>query len=33
MSTAAFTSFVINRYGDMYTRLYDFDIAGSDRVF
>lgn len=33
LSTAASTSFVINRYGDMYTRLYDFDISGSDRVF
>ncbi|WP_371680974.1 hypothetical protein [Streptomyces sp. NBC_01276] len=33
LSTAASTSFVINRYGDMYTRLYDFDIAGSDKVF
>ncbi|MFF6844865.1 hypothetical protein ACFY8X_39785 [Streptomyces tanashiensis] len=33
LSTAASTSFVVNRYGDLYTRLYDFDIAGSDRVF
>ncbi|MBT2450547.1 SdpI family protein [Streptomyces sp. ISL-43] len=33
LSIAACTSFVINRYGDMYTRLYDFDIAGSDKVF
>ncbi|WP_206301839.1 SdpI family protein [Streptomyces sp. AcE210] len=33
LSTAASTSFVINRYGDMYTRLYDFDISGSDKVF
>ncbi|MEU2242550.1 hypothetical protein ABZ572_24425 [Streptomyces sp. NPDC018338] len=33
LSTAASTSFVVNRYGDLYTRLFDFDIAGSDRVF
>ncbi|MFE1951732.1 hypothetical protein ACFW9D_14820 [Streptomyces sp. NPDC059524] len=33
LSTAASTSFVVNRYGDMYTRLYDFDISGSDKVF
>ncbi|MGW6687037.1 hypothetical protein [Streptomyces sp. NPDC054961] len=33
LSTAASTSFVINRYGDMYTRLYDFDISGADRIF
>ncbi|MFJ5546173.1 hypothetical protein [Streptomyces sp. NPDC093225] len=33
LSTAASTSFVVNRYGDLYTRLYDFDISGSDRVF
>ena len=25
--------FVIGRYGDMYTRLYDFDISGHDPVF
>ncbi|MER7514052.1 hypothetical protein ABTX82_37920 [Streptomyces lavendulae] len=33
LSTAASTSFVVNQYGDMYTRLYDFDISGSDKVF
>ncbi|WP_328296469.1 hypothetical protein OG389_00740 [Streptomyces sp. NBC_00435] len=33
LSASASTSFVINRYGDMYTRLYDFDISGADRVF
>ncbi|MEV7415385.1 hypothetical protein [Streptomyces sp. NPDC089919] len=33
LSTAASTSFVVNRYGDLYTRLYDFDISGADRVF
>ncbi|MGW7304767.1 hypothetical protein ACWGI1_04215 [Streptomyces sp. NPDC054835] len=33
LSTAASTSLVVNRYGDLYTRLYDFDIAGSDPVF
>jgi len=25
--------FVINKHGDMYTRLWDFDISGSDRAF
>ncbi|QES51595.1 hypothetical protein DEJ50_30860 [Streptomyces venezuelae] len=33
LSTAASTSLVVNRYGDLYTRLYDFDISGADRVF
>ncbi|WP_233266819.1 hypothetical protein [Tomitella fengzijianii] len=33
MSTAASVTFVMNRYGDMYTRLFDFDISGADTVF
>ena len=27
------TLFLINRYGDMYTRTYDFDMAGADNFF
>ncbi|HHY07340.1 MAG TPA: hypothetical protein GX530_02155 [Corynebacteriales bacterium] len=30
LSAGASTSFIINKYGDMYTRLYDYDIAGGD---
>ncbi|MFI1241170.1 hypothetical protein [Nocardia salmonicida] len=33
LSTSASTSMVVNRYGDFYTRLYDFDISGADKVF
>ena len=33
LSAAASTMFVINRYGDMYTRTFDFDSSGSDSVF
>lgn len=33
LSAAASTSFVVNRYGDMYTRLFDFDISGANTVF
>ncbi|GAB78954.1 hypothetical protein SAMN05421595_0169 [Austwickia chelonae] len=33
LSASGSTVFVTNRYGDMYTRLYDFDISGADRVF
>ncbi|MEC3952530.1 hypothetical protein VMT65_05755 [Nocardia sp. CDC153] len=33
LSAAGSTTFVINRYGDMYTRLWDFDISGADNVF
>ncbi|MFF7777728.1 hypothetical protein ACFZCG_25365 [Streptomyces tanashiensis] len=33
LSTAASTSLVVNRYGDLYTRLYDFDISGADKIF
>lgn len=33
LSTSASTSMIVNRYGDFYTRLYDFDISGADKVF
>ncbi|WP_405150825.1 hypothetical protein OG308_14545 [Nocardia salmonicida] len=33
LSTSASTSMVVNRFGDFYTRLYDFDISGADKVF
>jgi hypothetical protein len=33
LSAAASTVFVIDRFGDMYTRLYDFDISGADTVY
>ncbi len=33
MSTAASVTFVMNRYGDMFTRLFDFDISGADTLF
>jgi hypothetical protein len=33
LSAAGSTVFVIDRFGDMYTRLYDFDISGADTVY
>ncbi|NUS43489.1 MAG: hypothetical protein HOQ24_07370 [Mycobacteriaceae bacterium] len=33
LSSAGSTTFVINRHGDMYTRLWDFDISGADTTF
>jgi hypothetical protein len=33
LSTSGSTSLVVNRHGDLYTRLYDFDISGADKVF
>ncbi|MBL1077564.1 hypothetical protein JK358_24465 [Nocardia sp. 2] len=33
LSTSASTTLVVNRFGDLYTRLYDFDISGADKVF
>lgn len=33
ISVSGSTLFVINRYGDMYTQTYDFDISGADPVF
>jgi hypothetical protein len=33
MSASGSHVFVIGRYGDMYTRLYDFDISGHDQAF
>ncbi|MFC9993324.1 hypothetical protein [Nocardia sp. NPDC127526] len=33
LSTSASTTLVVNRHGDLYTRLYDFDISGADKVF
>lgn len=33
LSTSGSTLFVEGRYGDLYTRLYDFDIAGDDPLF
>ena len=33
LSASGSTVFIIDRFGDMYTRLYDFDIAGNDPVF
>lgn len=32
MSGSASTTFVINEYGDMFTRLYDYDLAGGDVI-
>jgi len=33
LSTSGSTSVVVDRDGDLYTRLYDFDISGADKVF
>lgn len=33
LSAAGSTTFVMNKYGDMYTRTFDFDSSGSDSVF
>lgn len=33
LSAAASTTMVMNRYGDIYTRTFDFDSSGSDTVF
>ncbi|MFC9895971.1 hypothetical protein ACFVMC_19970 [Nocardia sp. NPDC127579] len=33
LSTSGSTSLVVNRSGDLYTRLFDFDISGADKVF
>ncbi|GAA4758537.1 hypothetical protein [Gordonia alkaliphila] len=33
LSASASTIFVTNRYGDMFTRTFDFDSSGSDSVF
>lgn len=33
LSTSGSTSLIVNRFGDFYTRLYDFDISGADKVF
>lgn len=33
LAASGSTIFVIGRYGDLYTRLFDFDISGSDAVF
>lgn len=33
LSTSGSTIFTINRYGDMYTRHYDFDLCGDDSLF
>ncbi|MGW5318128.1 hypothetical protein [Nocardia thailandica] len=33
LSTSASTTLITNRFGDLYTRLYDFDISGADKVF
>ena len=33
LSSSGSTTFVINDYGDMYTRLWDFDISGADTLF
>lgn len=33
MSASGSTVFVIGEHGDMFTRLYDFDISGADSVF
>lgn len=32
-SSSASMTFVINKYGDMFTRLFDYDLSGSDEVF
>src|SRR3546814_12719902 len=31
LSASGSTIFTINRYGDLYTRHYDFDLSGDDR--
>lgn len=33
LSASGSTVFVIDRYGDMYTRLYDFDLSGADSLY
>lgn len=33
LSSAGSTTFVMNEYGDMYTRGFDFDSSGSDSIF
>ncbi len=33
MAASGSTVFVVNRFGDMFTRLYDFDISGADSAF
>lgn len=33
MSASGSTVFVVGRYGDLFTRLYDFDISGADPLF
>lgn len=33
LSASGSTIFVIGRHGDMFTRLYDFDLSGSDTLF
>jgi hypothetical protein len=33
LSASGSTVFVIGRHGDLYTRLYDFDLSGSDAAF
>ncbi|WP_253741469.1 hypothetical protein [Rhodococcus sp. KB6] len=33
LSAAGSTTFVMNKYGDMYTRTFDFDSSGSDSIF
>ncbi|WP_198347416.1 hypothetical protein [Nocardia terrae] len=33
LSSSGSTTFVTNEYGDMYTRLWDFDISGADTIF
>ncbi|MBW3084423.1 hypothetical protein KEM60_00610 [Austwickia sp. TVS 96-490-7B] len=33
ISASGSTIFVTNKYGDMYTRLYDFDVSGGDTAF
>jgi hypothetical protein len=33
LTASGSTVFVINRYGDMFTRLFDFDMSGADGVF
>lgn len=33
LSASGSTVFVVGRHGDLFTRLYDFDIAGNDPVF
>lgn len=33
LSAAASTVFIMNRFGDLWTRMYDFDMSGPDSVF